>query len=237
MAEARTTTRPRRIRGLDADERREQRRRQLLDAALDLFADQGYASTSIEQICQTAYVGTKSFYELFDSKEACYLALLQRTSQEISERVVAVLDEAPDDERAATRLLLGAFAHALVDDPRIARTTFGGAAGISSAIERQRRVNRRWSAGFLEDVWARYGVATPRTAAGRRSLHRLAVATIGGLFDLIVDWLDDGATTEGGVDGTDDAEGNPVETDVDALIDDLTAFYDVVRDGLGGRAR
>jgi AcrR family transcriptional regulator len=232
VAEARTTTRPRRIRGLDADERREQRRRQLLDAALDLFAEQGYASTSIEQICQTAYVGTKSFYELFDSKEACYLALLQRTSQEISERVVAVLDEAaPDDERLATRQLLGAFAHALVDDPRIARTTFGGAAGISPAIERQRRANRRWSAGFLEDVWARYGVATPRSEAGRRSLHRLAVGTIGGLFDLIVDWLDD----EGDGDDADEA-GSTADHGVDALIDDLTAFYDVVRDGLAGRA-
>jgi AcrR family transcriptional regulator len=232
VAEATTTTRQRRIRGLDAGERREQRRRQLLDAALDLFAEQGYASTSIEQVCQTAYVGTKSFYELFDSKEACYLALLERTSQEISDRVVAALDEAPDDERRATRLLLGAFAHALVDDPRIARTTFGGAAGISPAIERQRRVNRRWSAGFLEEVWARYGVATPSTGAEHRRLHRLAVGTIGGLFDLVVDWLHD---AEAAVDaGGSTATPNADTPDVDALIDDLTAFYGVVRDGLAG---
>jgi AcrR family transcriptional regulator len=228
VAEARTTTRPRRIRGLDADERRQQRHRQLLDAALELFADQGYANTSIEQICQTAYVGTKSFYELFDSKESCYLGLLERTSQEISERVVAALEAAPDDERAAARSLLAAFAHALVDDPRIARTTFGGAGGISPAVEAQRRANRRWSAGFLEDVWARYGIATATTKAARHRLHRAAVGTIGGLFDLVVDWLHD---ADG--DGPDD-RGHP---DVDALIDDLTDFYELVRDGLAGRRR
>lgn len=240
MAEARTTTRQRRIRGLDAGERREQRRRQLLDAALDLFAEQGYANTSIEQICQTAFVGTKSFYELFDSKESCYLGLLERTSQEISERVVTALDEAPGDERAAARVLLSAFAHALVDDPRIARTTFGGAAGISPAVERQRRANRRWSAGFLEDVWARYGAATPKTVAARRELHRLAVGTIGGLFDLVVDWLHDidgDRTGDGDSHDRDSTGGTATEPDVDALIDDLTAFYDVVRAGLADRDR
>ena len=69
------------IRGLDAEQRRAERREQLLDAALKLFAANGYLGTSIEQICSTAYIGTKSFYELFSSREECYLALLQRTSQ------------------------------------------------------------------------------------------------------------------------------------------------------------
>ena len=56
------------IRGLDAEERRAQRRAQLLDAALELFAANGYLNTSIEQLCQAAYVGTKAFYEVFDSR-------------------------------------------------------------------------------------------------------------------------------------------------------------------------
>ena len=62
------------IRGMDAEQRRAQRREQLLAAAFELFARDGYANTSIEQICQTAYVGNKAFYDLFDSKEDCYIA-------------------------------------------------------------------------------------------------------------------------------------------------------------------
>src|SRR6266511_5835073 len=95
----------RRIKGLDADERRAQRRSQLLDAALERFAANGYQNTSIEQLCQSAYVGTKAFYEVFDSREACYIALLQEITERLSERMIAVMAKAPDDEREASRML------------------------------------------------------------------------------------------------------------------------------------
>ena len=62
----------RRIRGLDAQQRLDERRRLLLDAGLELFGTAGYAATSVEQLCQAAYVSTRSFYELFPNKEACY---------------------------------------------------------------------------------------------------------------------------------------------------------------------
>jgi DNA-binding transcriptional regulator YbjK len=59
MATPRTSgqPRPRTIRGPDTDQRREQ----LLAAAFELFARDGYANASIEEICQTAYVGNKVF--------------------------------------------------------------------------------------------------------------------------------------------------------------------------------
>lgn len=206
------TTRGRRIRGLDADQRRTQRQEDLLAAALDLFANTGYPNTTIEQICQAAYVGTKGFYEIFDSKESCYIALLRQVSATIEARMVAVLHDAPDEEAEATGMLLAAFAHALVDDPRYARVTFGQAGGISPAVERQRRENRRWAAGFLTSVWRRYGAASdPR-------VERVAIGVIGGLFDLVADWLLD-------ADPTDPAAR-------DALLADFTAFYQAVRAGL-----
>jgi AcrR family transcriptional regulator len=231
VAEARgTIPTGRRIRGLDADERRAQRRQQVLDAALELIASRGYANTSIEQICQTAYVATRSFYELFDSKEACYLALLEQLTREISEKVVAALDDAPDDGDAATDALLSAFAHALVDDPRVGRASFGEAVGVSTAVERQRRANRRWGAAFLEDVWRRYGVIGRGSKIGDADVHRVAVGVIGGLFDLVTDWLHDADTTEDTDAGKTDAA-----PDVDTLVRDLTDFYRVVRDGMTSR--
>ncbi|MGH9113067.1 MAG: TetR/AcrR family transcriptional regulator [Acidimicrobiales bacterium] len=209
-----TVARPRgrRIKGLDAVERQAERRRQLLDAALELFATKGYVNTSIEQICQTAFVGTKAFYELFDGKEACYLALLDELTQQMSDRVVAALDSAPDDERGTARVLVAAFAHAVVDDPRVARSTFGQAGGISFAVEEKRRANRRWAAGFLESVWARFGL----TSAADGSIHVVAVGLVGGLFDLVIDWLHDAEDV----------------SDIESLIDGLTQFYETVSAGL-----
>jgi AcrR family transcriptional regulator len=204
------------IRGLDAEQRRAERREQLLDAALVLFADHGYLGTSIEQICSTAYIGTKSFYELFASREECYVALLQRTSERLEEQMKAAAAQATGNERQEAPLLLATFVHALVDDPRITKVTFGMASGISAAAERQRRTNRRWAAGFLVGLWDRYDPEPP--ADHRAVRHAVAIGLVGGLFDLISDWLLDADLAN--------------QSQVEALIDDLTTFYITVRRGL-----
>ena len=203
----------RRIRGLDAEQRRAERRELLLDAALDLFATHGYLNTSIEQICSTAYVGTKSFYEVFDSREACYIALLQRTTERLVAGIVATASALPEDEDEAVPHLVSAFAHSLLDDPRVAAVTFGQAGAISPAVERQRRTNRRWAAGFIESIWHRYEEKTDDA-----DRHGVAIGVVGGLFDLVSDWLLDADPEDPG--------------DVERLIDDLTRFYRVVRRGI-----
>ena len=212
------------IRGLTAEQRKAERREQLLDAALDLIAAHGYLGTSIEQICSTAYVGTKSFYEVFENREDCYVALLQRTSERLMADMMAVAARAEGNERQAVPGIVAAFAHALLDDPRVAKVTFGQAGGISKTVERQRRTNRRWAANFLEQIWDRYD-EVPDSAEelehdepDLRARHAIAIGLVGGLFDLIADWL---------------LDADPFAPDqVESLIEDLTSFYITVRRGL-----
>jgi len=219
MAAMRTSAQPspRRIRGLDAEQRREQRREQLLAAAFELFARDGYANTSIEEICQTAYVGNKAFYDLFDSKEDCYVALLRQVSERIEEQVAQAMRESADaDEEETVRRVLAAFAHTLVDDPRVAMVTFGAAAGISPRVEAQRRENRRWAASFIESLWRR------NHRSDGINYHALAVATVGGLFETVTDFLHE----------TDP----PRPRTFDDLISDLTTFMSVVEAGIRASA-
>ncbi|MQY06466.1 TetR/AcrR family transcriptional regulator [Actinomadura macrotermitis] len=212
-------TRKRVIRGLDAEQRRTERRQRLLDSALELFAAQGYQNTSIEQICQNAYVGTKGFYEIFDGREDCYLALLDQVTEGLKREMAERLAAVPADPRQAERALIEAFAHGLIDDPRRALVTFGQAGAISPAVERQRRANRRWAAEFVHGLWRGQGVPQEAAAAG----HRVALGLIGGLFDLVADWL------------LHRDPGDPAH--VEALIADLDAFYAVTRAGLGALDR
>ena len=51
----------------------------LLDAAMDLFAEQGYGTTSIPDICARAGLTKGAFYSNFPNKEALFLALLDRS--------------------------------------------------------------------------------------------------------------------------------------------------------------
>lgn len=207
----------RRIRGLDADQRRAHRREQLLAAAFELIARDGYANTSIEQICQTAYVGTKAFYEVFDSKEDCYLALLSQVAERTERLAVEAMEQAADDiaDEDLERLLVSVFVHALVDDPRVAVVAFGECAGISPRVERARRENRNWTASFIENLW-RGGSWLPPGAAV--DCHALAVATVGGLFEGVADWLHPPV--------------GEARASVDSLIANLTGFVAVVRAGI-----
>lgn len=58
--------------------RRQQTRERLLDAAFDLFADEGVDATSIEAVCERAGFTRGAFYSNFESKYALLLALAAR---------------------------------------------------------------------------------------------------------------------------------------------------------------
>src|ERR1700728_1215010 len=51
----------------------------LLDAAMELFAEQGYGATSIPDICARAELTKGAFYSNFANKEGLFLALLDRS--------------------------------------------------------------------------------------------------------------------------------------------------------------
>jgi len=116
--------------------------------------------------------------------------LTSRCCMQVSEQIEARMQDVLRAEPAGMDDLVAAFAHTLVDDPRSPASRSGEASGISRAVERQRRVNRRWAASFLEEAWRRYGVA-PSRRSRRLDARRIAIGAIGGLFDLIADWLHD----------------------------------------------
>ena len=60
--------------GESADDRLTRRRRQLLDAGLELFGTAGYRATTVRQLCREAKVSDRYFYEQFDSTEDLLLA-------------------------------------------------------------------------------------------------------------------------------------------------------------------
>ncbi len=200
----------RRIRGLDPEQRREQRRQSVLDTALRLYAEQGYAATSIEQLCQEAFVSTKSFYELFKGREECHRVLFQSLSQALEAEMVTELETIPDDEDSATTLLLTGFVRALVSDPERARVLLGPKRAITPEVETLRLENREWSATFVDGLWQRFGV--------KGDNHAIAIGLIGGMFDIVSFWLIDGDLSSA--------------TSIKALQQHLDRFYGAVRRGL-----
>ena len=53
-------------------------RDRLIDAMATTVAERGYANASLGEVCTTAGVSTRAFYEHFADKEACFLATFER---------------------------------------------------------------------------------------------------------------------------------------------------------------
>lgn len=63
---------------MTTQQRGEETRARILDAAAAGFAEQGYDGTSVAQICDRAGVSKGAFYHHFSSKQALFLELLER---------------------------------------------------------------------------------------------------------------------------------------------------------------
>jgi len=68
-----------------ADERREQ----ILDCALTVFAQKGYHGASIADVCTRARIGRATLYQYFDDKRDVLLALADRIATRITDAVAA----------------------------------------------------------------------------------------------------------------------------------------------------
>src|SRR6185503_21237519 len=66
-----------------ADERREQ----ILDCALELFANKGYHGASIADVCTRAKIGRATLYQYFDDKRDVLMALADRIARRVLDAI------------------------------------------------------------------------------------------------------------------------------------------------------
>lgn len=131
----------------------EQRRRQLLDVALQVFAERGFHATSMDDVALTAGVTKPVLYQHFPNKRGLYLMLLEDVGYRLLTELGGATSQAvhPHDQveagflayfrfvhrdGAAFRLLFGASVRNDADFAEVAERTVGdAAAAISGLIE------------------------------------------------------------------------------------------------------
>ena len=78
-------------------------RERLLETAIKIFADKGYAGTSVREIVEQAGVSKPVLYYYFQSKEGLFLAILEMAENSQTELLARVLES---DGNILDRLLL-----------------------------------------------------------------------------------------------------------------------------------
>ena len=187
--------------GRSPEQRREQRRRRLLDAGLQVFGTVGYDEATITLLCGTAKVGTKAFYEEFPTREALLLSVATDVVAIAAQRLETALAAAPQNLEQRVRAGLAAYIGYLTEDPRRARIAYREIRVAPLEAERQFA-----SAAFAELVTAQ--VAELGIGGHARDNLLLALALTGGVGELLNHW-------------TSAAE----KPSTDRLVDELTRIF------------
>ncbi len=175
-------------RGRTLAERKAERRQALLDAALELFGTKGYAATPIEELCRASFVSTRYFYEEFANREDLLASLYEQLLEEAWAAVLAGgVEEGPEFLKREIRSRVGAFVHALLDDPRAARVICLEAVGVSPAFEARRRAAHLFYADALATFFAGY---FPDDREPDHNFQLVALGMVGAINEIIIDWME-----------------------------------------------
>ena len=85
-------------------QRSQETRQRLLEAATRLFSQQGYEATGVAEICAIAGVSKGAFYHHFESKQAVFLALLEDWLARLDAAFTTVRQDSSDVPQAVVRM-------------------------------------------------------------------------------------------------------------------------------------
>ncbi len=161
---------------MPAEDRRAERRTQLLAVALELLGTEGWTGTTVRAICHAARLNPRYFYESFDDLDALLVALYDELVEELQAAVKAAVKAAVGLD-AMVRATVESTVRFIDEDRRRGRVLYGEALG-NEALNR-----RRIEAGFA--------VADLVASQVDDKIHQLsATIVVGGFTELLMAWLD-----------------------------------------------
>ncbi|MGI5227696.1 TetR/AcrR family transcriptional regulator [Actinoallomurus sp. CA-142502] len=188
----------------------EQRRRQLLDAALALIVREGYAGVTVDAIAQEAGVTKPVVYGAYANLPLLLTALLDRTQSDAVAQLLAAFPQ--DPRRLTSKHLAGdiarAWARTVRENPQtwtpVLSTGAQTPAPVLDRIEQGREVVRKAIADFIgrgrdldaatarRHLWTAHAVVAAAEHFGRLVLTRPDAITddeLAALFDDLVNGL------------------------------------------------
>lgn len=125
--------------------------RRLLRAMADAVAENGYAETTIADVVGRAGVSRKTFYERYDGKQECFLALYDAGVAVLQARVAAAVEACP---RPEDRVLAGidAFLAVLDERPAVFRAIVLESHAAGPEFAQRRRAMMRTFAELYQEI-------------------------------------------------------------------------------------
>lgn len=177
--------RERRWTGLSAEDRRQERRALLLDAAFELLGSDGWEAMTVRSVLERARLNPRYFYESFGDLDQLAVAVYDRVVDELGAVVWAALATSKDAPADQVGGVVRGIVEFIDEDRRRGRVLYVEGLG-NEALNRRRIETGRMVVAFLEDS------AAARRPSGQAAdeIGRVAASVlVGGFSQLLVDWL------------------------------------------------
>jgi AcrR family transcriptional regulator len=126
------------------------RRRQLVELAEQLFAERGFARTSMEELARRAGVTKPVIYELFESKDGLFRACVDRAIERMANSVVEAFRSETEPE---ARLRAGGLAFLrFARDNRVAWDLMGMQGRFAAEAQAVRRDQAQLIRGLMTEI-------------------------------------------------------------------------------------
>jgi AcrR family transcriptional regulator len=173
-------------RGVPAEQRVADRRSRLIEAALQVWADQD-AKTTVTNICAQAGLSERYFYESFRNLDEALTAVLDQVAEEIEQASTTAAEAVgAEDYVARVRASVLRFVELLMAQPHKGRVAIIEAGAMPALRHRRTELLRHFAHRSAEE--AREHVGLPR--GSEREDEIAGLLFIGGMAELITAWLD-----------------------------------------------
>ena len=165
-------------------------RERLIGAMAASIQAKGYRETTVADVVRIARTSRRTFYEQFEDREACFLALFDATNDQMMDEIAAAVSPDRSLEEQVDRAL-GAYIDNVTGHPELYRSFVRELPGLGQAgANRQLAVTERFARLLVELVES--GRRAQPDLVARSLKADTAIIIVGGLRELAVISLQQG---------------------------------------------
>ncbi len=172
-------------RGMSMETRRAQRREQLIAAGKKMFGEQGFQATTVRQVCRTAELTERYFYESFEHLNELFNATYDAEIDRLRSVLTEAISTSSGGVEGLARAGMQAYYSFLKEDPQAARILLIEVYGTTHDMIRLYRRGVQDFAGLIRGI---IEVEFPHTGRSVLDPSLLATALVGAAIQLAIRW-------------------------------------------------
>ena len=167
--------------GISPEERKADRRKRLIRAAVQVYGQSGYRNATVKAVCAAAGLTERYFYESFANSEELLLTAYEAVTYSLYKKILRAAQEADSQPEIRARIMLHTYFTALKEEPLNSRFFLVEMRGLNKDMP---GVYEKALKEFREKASQLIDPAVQQTDP------LLQMGVLGGIIQIAIHWVD-----------------------------------------------